>query len=129
LVDVDHDPTPILLEAVPLVHDAWRVPVRAEPCGRLQAEGEAGMSDLSAARFVWPNRLEHALSKSHWFSEPPALPLPRARETRRDPITGEILNPEFCRHTVVEYDERGWGTCRLCWQPLPLASVGSEWKP
>jgi hypothetical protein len=21
---------------------------------------------------------------------------------------------------VIEYDERGWGTCRLCWQPMPL---------
>lgn len=27
--------------------------------------------------------------------------------------------PTPCRHSVVEYDERGWGTCRLCWQPVP----------
>lgn len=26
---------------------------------------------------------------------------------------------EPCRHTVREYDERGWATCRLCWALLP----------
>jgi hypothetical protein len=41
-----HTQTPDLLEAVPLVDDAGRLPVRTEPRQRLQAESEAAMSGI-----------------------------------------------------------------------------------
>ena len=71
-----------------------------------------------------------------WFNEYAQMPSPRAIETRRDPITGEILNPTptGCQHpnpepVVLTTDEVVAGVCPDCLQPLPPSSVGSEWKP
>jgi hypothetical protein len=71
-----------------------------------------------------------------WFNEPMEPRLPRVRETRRDPITGEILNPApvGCRHpnpepVTLTTGEVVAGVCPDCLQPLPPATVGSDWKP
>lgn len=248
LVDVDHDPTPGLLEAVPLVHDARRLPVRAEPCGRMQADGGAtmiaavvGILTVAVILIVRARRQSAAVDRelmmpgtpppmvemstdpripleyrahafklgkrivagdspptdtealwysgplmpavmtseplpvamghfdavpngrgemvpvprlgvvpvAHkfaeggpmngavvWFNEYAQMPSPRARETRRDPITGEILNPTptGCQHpnpepVVLTTGEVVAAVCPDCLQPLPPSSVGSEWKP
>lgn len=83
----------------------------------------------------WPNRWP-ASSSGAWHYEPPEPPAPRAIPTRRDPITGAILNsaPTGCQHpnpepVVLTTDEVVAGVCPDCLQPLPPSSVGSEWKP
>lgn len=107
------------------------------------------------APFVWPNRMAALDPSKMWRSEPPELPTPRARanptnlvissqmpmnpkpgDAWMDSMTGEmmIFRAPGCQHpnpepVVLTTDEVVAAVCPDCLQPLPPASVGSEWKP
>lgn len=98
----------------------WFTPVGSEILaiegGQLWYGDEGGLGSVSdMSKCFTPGSMKF----TDEFTREPADDEPLDLGPQTITLDAEYAGGKPCRHTVIEYDERGWGTCRLCWQPIP----------